>query len=79
MIFSKKPPKFKNLGSLPKVKTQGLGPWKRQYFSFCSKHFSPKDNCIGCQSGIWVNVWKHHFGSFLFQYFPKIWVWWSNK
>lgn len=59
------------------MKTKGWGPWKKLWFSICSAHgMGEKEDCLACNSGMWVNNWRYKFEDFIYKKFPKLWKWW---
>lgn len=61
------------------MKTRGWGPWRENWFSFCSMHYKHDDNCHICQSGFWKNHWNWKIGCFVYFVSPTFWIWYNNR
>jgi hypothetical protein len=59
--------------------TRGWGPWRKDWYSVCSKHRVTQDDCGMCNAGHWVNNWVHLAGGFVFKVSPRLWRWWVNR
>jgi hypothetical protein len=58
---------------------RGRGLFREQFFSLCSKHGTPQDDCKLCRTGSWSNVLKHKLGHLFFKWSPRLWRWWVNR
>lgn len=77
MTFGEKPNKETRLeDGLP---TEGVGPFKYQWYSICSTHYKFDAECQRCMSGHWINCWKHGIGHFIYENDPVLWRWWANR
>lgn len=61
------------------MKTKGWGPFRFDWYSFCSSHQEYKENCKCCNAGHWTNHWKHLISSFICKKNYKLWYWWVNR
>lgn len=52
---------------------------KQKWYSFCSTHQERNRDCELCKIGYYVPFWKVKVDKFLFNHFPKLWVWWVNN
>lgn len=59
--------------------TRGWGPWKKHYYSICSRHQKSITTCKHCRTGQWYNVWRSGISNMVFKYCPKIWKYFTNK
>lgn len=57
----------------------GWGPWRRDWFSFCSIHTKVQGDCTACNSGSYANRWWNAVESVLYAIAPGIWRWWANR
>lgn len=57
----------------------GFGPWKREWYSICSRHRHRDNTCDLCQVGSWKNIWKHKLCHVFYKCCPKLWIWWRNR
>lgn len=64
--------------SVPKD-TVGWGPWKRRWYSVCSRHGEVKADCNCCMVGSYDNVWKVWFSGLMSKLTPRLWRWWVNR
>ena len=60
------------------LKTKGWGPWKYEWYSVCSAHQNPHDNCVCCQAGDWQNSYKQYIISYIYERNYNIWFKWAN-
>lgn len=60
------------------MKTRKKGIRKETWFSFCSKHREYDKNCPLCKEGRWSNNIKYKISSFIFDNFPKLWIYFVN-
>lgn len=63
---------------MKKLKNKGWGPWKCEWYSICSKHFYYNESCNLCQTGNWVNCYKHIIEHYIFEKNPNLWIRWAN-
>lgn len=61
------------------MESKGWGPWRQEWYSFCSRHRRTDPKCHICSSGHWVNVWRVRLGSLVFKASPDLWRWWANR
>ncbi len=59
-------------------KRRGWGPWRRDWYSICSKHQRRDPKCSACQCGEWVWFIPHLLSSSVFGLSPEVWRWWAN-
>ncbi len=61
--------------------TKGWGPWKCDWYSVCSIHHPTRRNehCKNCNTGKWINCWRHAAGHVIFKVAPDLWIWWANR
>lgn len=62
-----------------KSKRRGWGPWRQDFYSFCSAHRDEQPDCNVCQVGTWTNHWGHLMGRLFFKISPRLWQWWVNR
>lgn len=68
-----------NEGEIETTMTNGWGPFKRRWYSYCSAHQKFSDACNMCASGRWHNCWKTAVSGLIFKLFPSLWIWWVNR
>ncbi len=56
----------------------GWGPFRNEWFSFCSIHFELTPDCTACHSGYYVNCWWNVVDRMFYAVAPGIWRWWAN-
>lgn len=61
------------------MRTRGHGLFKETWYSFCSRHLEYDESCHICNSGRWVNNIRHSLSSFIYDHFPRLWIWWVNN
>jgi hypothetical protein len=59
--------------------TIGWGPWKKIWYSLCSRHRKSDTNCNMCKAGYYTNDWRHFLSSLVFKILPSFWIWWVNR
>jgi hypothetical protein len=59
--------------------TVGWGPFRCQWYSFCSAHQRFDVSCSRCRAGSWHNCWSHEVGHFIYENDPTLWRWWANR
>jgi hypothetical protein len=47
--------------------------WKKDWYSICSMHRKYREDCLRCNTGEYINRWKHNISSFIFDNFPAFW------
>lgn len=60
------------------MKKKGIWPFRKTWYSFCSKHQDYKKSCPRCNKGTWENDLKNFFSKLLYESSPKAWKWWVN-
>jgi hypothetical protein len=68
-----------NLGIEFKGKSQGWGPWRREWYSICSRHHDPHTDCHMCMTGHYSYVVLNHMEHFFYTHFYRLWHWWVNR
>lgn len=46
-----------------------LNPFRKEWYSICSKHQNFNNNCEMCHVGYFANVWVLKFQQLIFKYF----------
>lgn len=57
---------------------RGWGPWRRDWYSICSRHRGFEPKCALCQHGSWEWLVPHSISSFVYWISPGLWRWWAN-
>lgn len=60
-------------------RTKGHLFWKKQWYSFCSKHTQYNDACNSCKIGGWQNILLLKLSDLIYFTSPMFWRWWVNK
>jgi hypothetical protein len=60
------------------LKSKGWGPWKYEWYSLRSIHHFHNESCGLCQSGGWINCYKHIIVNFIYKREPNLWYRWAN-
>ncbi len=58
--------------------TKGWGPWRRDWYSVCSRHRHFDPTCRLCSTGFWGNHWWTEVSKMVFKRAPNLWVWCAN-
>jgi len=53
--------------------SRGEGSFKEEWYSICSWHQEPDENCNMCNCGRWINVEEHEREHGLFEKDPAEW------
>lgn len=51
----------------------GYGPWKFEWYSICSTHYTYEQDCLRCRNGQWVHVWTQFWSELFYKLFPSLW------
>jgi hypothetical protein len=62
-----------------KGKAKGFGPWRRDWYSICSRHGQHREDCRLCAVGEWRNRWITWAGNIVYILAPCVWKRWVNR
>jgi hypothetical protein len=60
-------------------KTIGFWPFKKDWYSICSRHQEHNKDCNLCIKGSYCSRWKLSVSAFFFKFTPRLWTWWVNR
>jgi len=61
------------------MRIRGKGLNKEIWFSICSRHQEYDESRKMCNAGTWKNATKYRINSIIYDLFPSIWQWYTNK
>lgn len=61
------------------LESRRWGIFRQEWYYICSSHRHAQEGCPRCESGMWVNVYKHKLSKFFFKRYPKKWAIWANR
>lgn len=63
---------------ITEIPTKGRFLNKQKWISICSKHQTHDTECNLCNCGYWSNVWYGKMSGWVFDHYPKFWIWIMN-
>ena len=59
--------------------SKGWGPWREDWYSFCSAHRISVETCQTCMTGAYGNRWGGRIEHGVAKYAYGLWYWWVNR
>lgn len=64
---------------MSKLKSRNHWVMRQEFFSICSMHMEPQDDCDRCNAGNWRNVYMAKLSSVFYKSSPRLWRLWANR
>ena len=62
-----------------KHESRGKGLLRQEWFSVCSQHRAPVEDCARCEQGEWKYIAWLEIEHGLFKLSPRLWKAWANR
>jgi hypothetical protein len=64
---------------MKRLRSRGRGLFRQEFYSICSMHSKPQDDCDCCNAGSWRNVYATMLSHTFYKVSPFLWRWWANR